>query len=50
MELYRMPPQAREAMGARGRLYYTQHFVHEMLVDQLIMHLLSLCDHKVRAK
>lgn len=50
MELYRMPPQAREAMGARGRLYYTQHFAHEMLVDQLTMHLLSLCDHKMRAK
>lgn len=46
LQLYRMPPQEREAMGERGRLYYAQHFAHDMLVDQLIMHLRSACDHK----
>jgi len=46
MKLYRMLPQERETMGVRGRLYYTQHFAHDMLVDQLIVHLRSVCDHK----
>lgn len=49
LELYSMPPREREAMGARGRLYYAQHFAHDMLVDQLIMHLRSACDHKERS-
>jgi len=30
--------------GARGRLYYAQHFAHAMLIDQLIGHLRSVCD------
>lgn len=46
LRLYRMPPQEREAMGARGRLYYAQHFAHDMLVDQLIGHLRSACERK----
>ncbi|MBS3953162.1 MAG: glycosyltransferase family 4 protein [Methylomicrobium sp.] len=50
LQLYRMPPQEREAMGARGRLYYAQHFAHDMLVDQLIMHLRSVCEQKKRAE
>ena len=50
LRMYRMSPQEREAMGARGRLYYTQHFAHDMLVDQLIMHLRSVCDHKESAE
>lgn len=45
VRLYRMPPEEREAMGARGRLYYAQHFAHDMLIDQLIGHLQSVCDH-----
>lgn len=50
MRLYRMPPQEREAMGARGRLYYAQHFAHDGLVDQLIGHLRSVCNHKEKSK
>jgi glycosyltransferase involved in cell wall biosynthesis len=41
--LYRMPSAEREAMGARGRLYYAEHFSHDMLIDQLIGHLRSVC-------
>lgn len=44
MELYRMLPQERDAMGARGRLYYARHFAHDMLVDRLITRLRMLCD------
>ncbi len=43
MELYHMPRQERESMGARGRLYYAQHFTHDKLVDQLIVLLQSAC-------
>lgn len=46
LRLYRMPDAEREAMGARGRLYYAEHFAHDMLVDQLIGHLQSVCDKK----
>jgi len=45
LHLYHMSPQEREAMGACGRLYYEQHFTHDMLIDQLIEHLRSVCDH-----
>lgn len=50
LRFYRMPPQEREAMGARGRLYYAQHFAHDMLVDQLIGHLRSACDRKEKSE
>lgn len=40
--LYHMSAREREAMGARGRLYYAQHFSHDMLVEQLIGHLQSV--------
>lgn len=50
LRLYRMPEAEREAMGARGRLYYAEHFAHDMLVDQLIGHLQSVCDQKKRAE
>lgn len=50
LHLYRMSPQEREAMGARGRLYYTQHFAHDMLIDQLISHLQSVCNHKEKSE
>jgi len=42
LRLYRMPAGEREAMGERGRLYYAQHFSHDMLVEQLIGHLQSV--------
>lgn len=48
--LYRMSPQEREAMGARGRLYYIEYFSHDMLVDQLITHLRTVCGHQERTK
>jgi len=35
LELYRTPPDARAAMGARGRHYYETNFEREMLVDRL---------------
>ncbi|MBI4807413.1 MAG: glycosyltransferase family 4 protein [Nitrosomonadales bacterium] len=50
MQLYRMPPAEREAMGARGRLYYAEHFAHDMLVDQLVTHLRLVCNDKERTE
>ena len=50
LRLYRMPQQDREAMGARGRLYYAEHFAHDRLADQLIGHLQSVCDHRKRSE
>lgn len=41
LRMYRMPESEREAMGAKGRLYYARYFSHEMLIDQLIGHLHS---------
>lgn len=43
LQLYLMPSQEREAMGINGRLYYTQHFSHDKLTDQLIGFLQSVC-------
>lgn len=48
--LRHMPLAEREAMGARGRLYYVEHFAHDMLIDQLIVHLQSVCEQKERAE
>lgn len=48
LRLYHMSPEEREAMGARGRLYYAEHFAHDMLMDQLIGHLQSACKKKKR--
>ncbi len=48
LKLYRMPPAERDAMGERGRLYYAEHFAHDMLIDQLIGHLQSVCGQKKR--
>ncbi len=36
LRLHRMSPHEREAMGDKGRLYYRQHFSHDMLVDRLV--------------
>lgn len=44
LQLYCMPSEEREAMGAKGRIYYGQHFSHDMLVDQLIGLLQSTCN------
>ena len=46
LKLYRMSSQEREAMGAKGRLYYAQHFSHDMLINQLIGHFKSACNTK----
>jgi glycosyltransferase involved in cell wall biosynthesis len=35
LSLCRMPREAREEMGARGRTYFLQHFERERLLDQL---------------
>lgn len=50
LKLYRMTPQEREVLGECGRLYYAQHFAHDMLVDQLIGHLQSVSTHKKRSE
>ena len=42
LQLYRMPEQERGAMGAKGRLYFAQHFSHDMLMSQLINHFQSV--------
>lgn len=50
LQLYHMPKKERESMGELGRLYYAQHFAHDMLVDQLIMHLQSACDRREKSE
>jgi glycosyltransferase involved in cell wall biosynthesis len=50
LRMYHMSSEERESMGERGRLFYKQHFVHDMLVDQLIVHLRSVCDHKENSR
>lgn len=50
LRLYRMPPEKRDEMGGNGRLYYTQHFSHDMLVDQLIGQLRSACQGKEKSE
>ncbi|MBW8077806.1 MAG: glycosyltransferase, partial [Gallionella sp.] len=44
LRLYRMSAQELDAMGERGRLYYTRHFSHDKLVDELIVHLQTACN------
>lgn len=39
LRMYEMPEEARSRMGANGRAYYNQHFQHEQLVSELIVHL-----------
>jgi len=50
LHLYRMSPQNLDAMGALGRLYYTKHFAHDLLIDQLIGHLQSACNYKEKVE
>ncbi len=42
--MYRLSPGELEKMGDNGRRYYQEHFDHDRLVDQLIMHLKSVCN------
>lgn len=49
MDLYSMPQAEREAMGARGRIYYSEHFSHDKLIDQLIMHFQSVNESEKKA-
>lgn len=37
--LYRLSLSEREKMGENGRRYYQEHFDHDRLIDQLIVHL-----------
>lgn len=46
LQLYRMPAQKRDDLGVKGRLYYAQHFSHDMLIDQLIDHFKSVSNIK----
>lgn len=39
LRLYRLSTGEREKMGDNGRRYYQEHFDHDRLVDQLIVHL-----------
>ena len=43
LKMYYMPEQQREIMGVKGRLYYREHFSHNVLIDQLIGHLQAVC-------
>ena len=45
LSLYQMPAQQRRQIGENGRIYYRNHFDHEILVDQLIDHL-KICGAK----
>lgn len=42
LRLYRMPIDEREALGTNGQTYYKQHFSHNKLVEQLIVHLYTV--------
>lgn len=42
LNLYRMPTEERERLGANGRLYYEKEFNHEKLVADLIRHFENL--------
>jgi glycosyltransferase involved in cell wall biosynthesis len=50
LELYHMPKEELDAMGARGRAYCKEHFEHNKLVDQLIEHLQSAVSDKEKKK
>jgi glycosyltransferase involved in cell wall biosynthesis len=39
LSLYQMSAEQRRQIGENGRIYYRNHFDHEILVDQLIGHL-----------
>lgn len=39
LSLYQMTSEQRRQIGENGRIYYRNHFDHEILVDQLIGHL-----------
>lgn len=42
LTMYHMTNDERQAMGARGRAYYAQHYTHDKLTDRLIEHLESV--------
>jgi glycosyltransferase involved in cell wall biosynthesis len=46
LELYRMPYESREKLGANGRAYYHAHFDHEMLITELMGHLRAVAGSK----
>ena len=49
LALYRQSPNEREIMGNNGRRYYQQHFDHERLIDQLIVHLQAVSRNRKNA-
>jgi len=38
LRLYKMPEGERNAMGDNGRRYFKEHFDHERLIDELLVH------------
>lgn len=42
LRLYSQSPDEREIMGGNGRRYYQEHFDHDRLIDQLIVHMQSV--------
>lgn len=46
LQMYRMSPQERDAMGAKGRLYYAQYFSHDKLINELIEILQVTCNQR----
>ncbi len=44
LQLYKASSQERDIMGDNGRLYYEQHFSHDILIDQLISYFQTICN------
>jgi glycosyltransferase involved in cell wall biosynthesis len=44
LKLHQLPESERMRMGKNGRDFYTQHFEHDQLVDQLLVHLHHYAD------
>ena len=49
LRLYRLTPGERETMGDNGRRYYQEHFDHDRLIDQLIVHLQAASRNREKA-
>jgi glycosyltransferase involved in cell wall biosynthesis len=42
LQLYQMPAEDRDRLGANGRRYFKEHFDHDKLVDELMGHLRTM--------
>lgn len=46
LHLYRLSPEERDKMGENGRRYYQEHFDHDHLINELIIHLQAVSQSK----